>query len=147
MDLEKTFDKIESVVDDNVFSGEEKAQVYTDRLKLDLTSRFALPHLIRPILSLWAAGLFSFALIYGMIAGIVNGTEAMLAASAPITSAIIFYFDSRKKEKTLDKKIAASIQIEELKLKAQIKADKKKDRHERQAERRSRREPSGNPLQ
>ena len=153
-----TVDKALAFADDAFESGEEREATRTERLKLDTTSPFKLPHLIRPISFIWAMAnetILTWATIFVVFfAGDVDpeastALMAALAANTAVLSTIVgFYFNGRSSEKKAAKKAAAdalimktktkaAVQLELIKTRAQRKADKKKERHERQQERRN----------
>jgi len=131
IDVDKIINSVGSQVDNNTESSEERQATLTERLKIDATSPFKLPQLIRPILALWSALTFTTAQIYCLYAGLVGGVEVMSANSAIMLGIIGFYFNSRRNEKINDKKTEAAIKIEEIRVKAEVKKDRKEARRAR----------------
>jgi hypothetical protein len=130
---------------------EEYTQQSTDRLLVDTTSPFKLPHLIRPILGIWVTALYSAIIIYGLISGLLSFKDALEATAILVGGVFIFYFGSRGFEKVTElrgktqvkiaqenakveaKKTEADIKITELNTKAEIKRQKKIDRQDRRS--------------
>jgi hypothetical protein len=130
---------------------EEYTQQSTDRLLVDTTSPFKLPHLIRPILGIWVTALYSAIIIYGLISGLLSFKDALEATAILVGGVFIFYFGSRGFEKVTElrgktqvkiaqenakveaKKTEAAIKITELNTKAEIKRQKKIDRQDRRS--------------
>ena len=135
IDIDKTLDKALNFADDSFESREEAESTRTRRQEIDMTSPFRLPHLIRPIMAIWAMAIYSFALIFGMIKGQVDGLEALGSAAAILISIVGFYFNSRKMEKVTAKKAQAAIQLEAMRTRADLREERKESRHERREER------------
>jgi len=131
IDVDKIINSVGTQVDNNTESSEERQATLTERLKIDATSPFRLPQLIRPILALWSALTFTTAQIYCLYAGLVGGVEVMSANSAIMLGIIGFYFNSRRNEKINAKKTEAAIKIEEIRVKAEVKKDRKEARRDR----------------
>ena len=131
IDVDKIINSVGNQVDNNTESSEERQATLTERLKIDATSPFKLPQLIRPILALWSALTFTTAQIYCLYAGLVGGVEVMSANSAIMLGIIGFYFNSRRNEKINAKKTEAAIKIEEIRVKAEVKKDRKEARRAR----------------
>ena len=131
IDVDKIINSVGSQVDNNTESSEERQATLTERLKIDATSPFKLPQLIRPILALWSALTFTTAQIYCLYAGLVGGVEVMSANSAIMLGIIGFYFNSRRNEKINAKKTEAAIKIEEIRVKAEVKKERKEARRDR----------------
>ena len=110
-DVTKLVDKVTS-------TSEERDEVLTERLKLDTTSPFMLPHLIRPIIAL-----------------VLLTLQILLNAAA-----IGFYFNSRKAEKMQAKNAMASIEIANIQAKATVNEKKRVDRQDRKDKRRQARQ-------
>jgi len=143
--------------DDLTTSKEEYNQQATDRLTVDTTSPFKLPHLIRPILGIWVTAIYSAIVLAGLLTGRLSYIDALQATEVLVGGVFIFYFGSRGFEKVAEQrgkaqiKIAAekskaeiakseaAIKIEELRTKAEIKEDRKEARADRKAERQERR--------
>jgi len=131
IDVDKIINSVGSQVDNNTESSEERQATLTERLKIDATSPFKLPQLIRPILALWSALTFTTAQIYCLCAGLVGGVEVMSGNSAIMLGIIGFYFNSRRNEKINAKKTEAAIKIEEIRVKAEVKKERKEARRDR----------------
>lgn len=113
--VSKLIDSIGGNADKLTESDAERQATLTERLKIDSTSPFKLPQLIRPILALWSAVTYTGAQIYCLYAGLVSGLEVMSANGAIMLGIIGFYFNSRKNEKVNAKKVDAAIKIEKIK--------------------------------
>jgi hypothetical protein len=148
---------------DEAFESEEERQAtLTERLRLDTTSPFKLPHLIRPMSTIFSAVIWGISIIWVLIIATVMinkiGIEAASTAIMSSDSIIMyilaatttnyathigFYFSSRKVEKNTAKKASAAIEVEKIKLVASIKAgeraEKRDEREERREERREKR--------
>ena len=142
--LFSTVDNITDTVGNNIESEQERQATLTERLRIDTTSPFKLPHLIRPISFIWAMGLQTLlSVIVVVMAFNQNPTDttSILAVvgsnGAILTSMVGFYFSSRKQEKINLEKVKAAVKIEEMKTGAAIKEEKKDNR----AERREKRKP------
>lgn len=136
--INKGIETVTNFADDSFESKEEAEATRTERQKIDLTSVFKLPHLIRPILALWTAVAFSFALVYGMVTEVVTGLEAMGATTILVTAAIKFYFESRKAEKIMTMKASGALEMEKIKVKENIRKDKVAEKAEKKRLRKSR---------
>ena len=131
IDVDKIINSVGTQVDNNTESSEERQATLTERLKIDATSPFKLPQLIRPILAIWSALTFTLAQIYCLHKGLIDGVEVMSANSAIMLGVIGFYFNSRRNEKINAKKTEAAIKIEEIRVKAEVKKDRKEARRAR----------------
>ena len=125
IDIDTKVDKALDIFDKKVTSRE---QVRTDRLNIDNTSPFKLPHLIRPIAFIWAMVLQTVLSVvvlwkYPDQLLIVFGSN-----TAILTSIIGFYFNSRKQEKITAKKASEAIQIEKDKTKQETIKDRREYR-------------------
>jgi hypothetical protein len=150
INIDKTLERAVNFADDSFESREEAENTRTQRQEIDMTSPFRLPHLIRPIMAIWAMAIYSFALIFGMIKGQVDGLEALGSAAAILISVVGFYFNSRKMEKVTAKKAQAAIELEKMKTRSELREerldnkeqrreDKREAKEERKEERRERR--------
>jgi len=146
VDINKALSDVTNLVDDSFESADERQQTNTERQRIDLTSPYKLPHLIRPIITLWSMGLFTFVVVFGAITG-ESDPYIIGAVASVMFSAIGFYFDSRKREKiaykqamTETKKAEAAIKIETIRAKMEVKEDKKDSRIERRERRRAARD-------
>jgi hypothetical protein len=136
----KSVDKAVAFADKSFESEQEAQKVSTDRLSLDLTSPYKLPHFIRPILALGTFFMWATSIIWTLIIATVqvNPIEASLQLLSPDSiilyilgsttttfgTTIGFYFHSRRKEKVQAKKDLAEVQMNEAKLKAAIALEK-----------------------
>ncbi len=135
----------------------------TERLRIDTTSPFKLPHLIRPISTMYSGVIWGISIIWALIiASVLISKVGIEAASSQIMSSdsiimyilaattanygthIGFYFRSRGNEKINAKKAYAAIEIERHKAKVAIKReemdlyiDKKEARQERKNKKRN----------
>ena len=142
--LFKTVDNITDTLGENIESEQERQATLTERLKIDTTSPFKLPHLIRPISFIWAMGLqtiLSLMVIVLAFNSTPTDTTAILAIVGSngtiLVSMVGFYFSSRKQEKINLEKVRATVKIEEMKVANQLTEEKKDNR----AERREKRKP------
>lgn len=131
IDFDKIINSVGTQVDNNIESSEERQAMLTERLKIDSTSPFKLPQLVRPILAIWSASTFTLSQIYCLYKGLVGGVEVMSANSAIMLGVIGFYFNSRRNEKMNAKKTEAAIKIEEIRVKADIKKERRAARRNR----------------
>lgn len=157
----ETVDKALKFADDSFESREEAEASRTERLKLDTTSPFKLPHLIRPYSFIWAMAnetvltWATIAVVFFMekVDPIASNTLiAALAANTAVLSTIVgFYFNGRSSEKRVAKKAAsdavllktktkAAVQLELIKTRAEEKSDKRKLKHEQRMERKESRD-------
>ena len=137
IDVDKIINSVGTQVDNNTESSEERQATLTERLKIDATSPFKLPQLIRPILAIWSALTFTLTQVYCLYKGLIDGVEVLSANSAIMLGVIGFYFNSRRNEKINAKKTEAAIKIEEIRVKAEVKKDRKESRQERREARRN----------
>lgn len=119
----ETAEKAMALIDDSFESREEAEQTRTERQKIDLTSTFRLPHLIRPWMAIWGMISFSAVQAWCLYAGLLTGLEAMAANTAIVMAIIGWYFNSRKAEKTMAKQMAGQLAIVRLKAKAAVKIE------------------------
>lgn len=136
-------DKAINQIDKAILSDQEREQMLTERQRIDMTSPFKLPQLIRPILAIWGAATYTIAQIYCLALDLISGQDVMIANGGIVLTIIGFYFNSRKAEKINAKKVEAAIKIEEAKNKLtverekmEIKEDKKQSRQDRRQARR-----------
>jgi len=116
-------DKVSDNADRFVESGEERQSTLTERQKIDMTSPFKLPQLIRPVLAIWSALTFTLTQWYCIAQGLVEGDEALLANGVIMSGIIGFYFQSRKAEKVSTKKFQAEVEIQKMNAEASIKIE------------------------
>ena len=111
------------------------ANQQSERLKIDTTSPFKLPHLIRPISFIWAMvnetilTTSTILAVFILDTSNVNAVNALIAAlaanSAILTTIIGFYFNSRRNEKISMNNSRAAIKIKRLETKAKIKRNRR----------------------
>lgn len=148
-DLTSLLDSGGNIADKMTTTDHEVAQELTKRLSIDLTSPFKLPHLIRPISFIWAmanetilttATIFVVFFVKDADSNSVNTLMVALAANTTILTTIVgFFFQSRKNEKIAFNNSAATVKLEEMKLKHEIEQEVLKDKHEEKASRRANR--------
>ena len=119
----ETAEKAMALIDDSFESREEAEQTRTERQRIDLTSQFKLPHLIRPYMAIWGMITFTVAQAYCLYADLITGLEAMGANTAIVMAIIGWYFNSRKAEKTIAKQMTGQFAITQLKAKTAIKIE------------------------
>jgi hypothetical protein len=119
----ETAEKAMALIDDSFESREEAEQTRTERQRIDLTSAFKLPHLIRPYMAIWGMITFTLAQAYCLYADLITGLEAMGANTAIVMAIIGWYFNSRKAEKTVAKQMAGQFAIVQLKAKTAVKIE------------------------
>ena len=134
-------EKVADLTDEFIHTREEQSQVYTERQRIDLTSPYKLPHLIRPLTLIFTAFLFLMVVVaelFGHFWGLkeIDHILSGIVATA-FTTAMGFYFRNR----TLEKQVAKRAQneerrqkqlndIEEKKLKHELRMQEKKESHE-----------------
>ena len=111
------------------------ANQQSERLKIDTTSPFKLPHLIRPISFIWAMvnetilTTSTILAVFILDTSNVNAVNALIAAlaanSAILTTIIGFYFNSRRNEKISMNNSRAAIKIKRLETKAEIRREER----------------------
>jgi hypothetical protein len=148
VDIDKTISEGLDFADDSFESREENESTRTERQKLDMTSPFKLPQLIRPISFIWAMAnetILTWATIFvaffakDVDPNAANTLMAALAANTAILTTITgFYFNSRKAEKIVAKKAEATLQIEKMK----VRESKREARHQRKMEKRAKKKES-----
>lgn len=111
VDIDGKIDKVLNIVDSKISSDKEREQIRTDRLNIDNTSPFKLPHLIRPIAFIWAMVLQTVLSVVSLFEYPDQLLIVLGSNTAILTSIVGFYFNSRKQEKLVAKKAAAAIQI------------------------------------
>lgn len=131
----KAADKIIDAVDDNVYSEQESQQERTERLRIDMQSDNPIAKIIRPVVTLIVALVWSFAMVFSFFR--TAPSEVIYSISAVFTMCIGFYFHSRRQEKIAAKKTDAAIKIEAMKTKHELREEKRDNRQERKSERRN----------
>ena len=120
------------------------ANQQSERLKIDTTSPFKLPHLIRPISLIFSGIIWGISILWTLVlatilimkVGIEQASDLMLSSDSIIMYILAaattnygtqsgFYFDSRKKEKISLKNANAAIKIKRLETKAEIKREER----------------------
>jgi hypothetical protein len=120
---------------DNIYSTKKAEEDRTERLRIDNTSTFKLPHLIRPIAFIWGLALQTILSIYAIIT-IPDQLLIILGSNTAIVTTMVgFYFNGRKQEKIIAKQSAAAIKIEEEKVKQERVKEKRAFRLQRMRER------------
>ena len=122
--VSKLIDSIGSNADKLTESGEERQATLTERLKIDATSPFKLPQLIRPIIALVAL-LLQIGIFVASVMEIPLSEHIIYEIGALNAATIGFYFNSRRNEKINAKKTAAAIKIEKIKARRDVKRNKR----------------------
>ena len=121
-------------------SDDEVNEQLTERLRIDLTSPYKLPHLIRPMSTIYSGIIWGISIIWALIIssvminkiGLEAATKALLdpsslmmyvlaATTANYGTHIGFYFQSRKNEKIAFKNADANIEIKKMEIKHEAK--------------------------
>ena len=145
IDIDEAIKSVTKLVDGSIESEQERQITLTERLRIDNTSPFKLPHLIRPIAFIWAMALQTALSITALFQD--GDLLVILGSNSAILMTMVgFYFSSRKAEKINAKKVFAAIEIEKEKAKVEIKKDeailsenKKQARIDRKEQRRENR--------
>ena len=124
--LKDTFDGIDKLTE----SGEERQATLTERQKLDTTSPFMLPQLIRPIIPLCTMAM-QIAIFVAMFLEIEVPTDIVWEVGALNAATIGFYFNSRRNEKINSKKVQAAIKIEKIKARSSKRMSRRERRQEK----------------
>lgn len=119
----KLIDSVGSNADKLTESGEERQATLTERQRIDSTSPFKLPHLVRPIIALIAL-LLQVGVFVAAICGVILPEHIVYEIGALNTATIGFYFNSRRNEKINAKKTAAAIKIEKIKARKERKRNR-----------------------
>jgi len=119
----KLIDSVGSNADKLTESGEERQATLTERQRIDSTSPFKLPHLVRPIIALIAL-LLQVGVFVAAICGVILPEHIVYEIGALNTATICFYFNSRRNEKINAKKTAAAIKIEKIKARKERKRNR-----------------------
>jgi len=130
IDATKLIDTVGSAVDKNFESGEERQKQLSSRHRVDMSSDSWLSKNIRPLtlifLMLCEAGI--------IVAGILGKTIDLAITSQIgllLFGAFGFYFNSKKGERIMEKRIEGAAKIERIRVDAQIKEKRKNKRLER----------------
>lgn len=104
----------------------------TMRHKMDMTSAFKLPQLIRPIMAIWSAvneTILGWATIVIALSdnpsqeGVMAIGTALASNTVILTTIVAYYFKSRKEEKIAAKNASANIEIKKMELEAEIERE------------------------
>lgn len=144
-----------NIVDGFHESAEERQQTLSARHKVDMTSDSWFAKSVRPIVTMFTGLIWGIVSVVMLIKYFREGfssdewtaiTAYYGLVSAPFTTCIAWYFESRKREKMEAQKLKtatanaeANIKVEELRTRAEIKQTRKEARHERRLERRKQR--------
>ena len=141
-DLGKIADNLTSTAD-------EKDTHLTERLRIDLTSPFKLPHLIRPYITLGSWGIWAINILWVLVlASIAKSMDTfsvqlalytLAATTANLATCVSWYFSSRRNEKIQAKNAEAIIIMEEIKIKEQIRKEKVAEKVSRKEARKAKR--------
>ena len=115
--------EIGKIADNLISTGEERDAELTSRLKIDTTSPFMLPHLVRPIIALSLLAMQTM-LFVAMFMGISVPSDIVWQVGGLNAASIGFYFNSRKAEKLQTKNAQATIELEQIKVKEVIRQEK-----------------------
>jgi len=139
MDIDKVLegiDKVGEIVDDSFESEQERQETLTERQRIDLSSPYKLPHLIRPVITLWSMLVWNVSVVWSL--AVTQPDPYVLAATSGILASCVgWYFDSRRREKIADKKMQSEQAVMQDKTKAAIKLELIKTRADIRAERRA----------
>lgn len=138
IDIDKALEEVTDVVDDSFESGEERQKALTERQRIDMTSRYILPQIIRPIIALCLL-VMQIAVIVAIFFGVEVPTDIIIQVGALNTVAIGFYFNSRKMEKINAKRVEGAIKIQSEKAKVEVIRERQEIRDLKKDNRRERR--------
>ena len=131
LDVDKALEKVTNLADDSFESEDERQKQLTERLRVDMTSPFKLPHLIRPISFIWAMTLQTILSLITVVMAFrstpANETSilAVMGSNTGILMTMVgFYFGSRRAEKINAQKVEAAIKIEDGKAKVELQKAK-----------------------
>jgi hypothetical protein len=128
-------DDVFETVDDNIYSRAEHEADITSRHLADSKSDSKLSKAIRPVITIWAMAINTFIWVWAIVTQTWPDPTMTITAGGVLTSAIGFYFYSKKTERVVAKKAAAAIQI--VKMEAKL-ANKEKRQQLRDAKREAR---------
>ena len=114
LDLFKGLDKVADIADDNILSQQEKENILTKRLEIDMNSDNQLAKMIRPLITLISCTVWGFVHVAAVFKEVPS--EVMWSADAAFMTSIGFYFDARRREKITQRKEFANIKIEKEKV-------------------------------
>lgn len=136
--LDKSIESISKTVDNSIESDQERRESLLESQRIDLTSPFKLPHLIRPIAFIWAMSLQTISSIIVLVLAFksdpIDSSTIMVVVSsntAILTTIVGFYFASRKNEKISFNRNAAALALEEMKNKAEFKREEFRLKHKK----------------
>ena len=132
-DLMKGINKGAEILDDNFLSQQEKENILTKRLEIDMNSDNQLAKMIRPLITLISCTVWVFVHVAAVFKEVPS--EVMWSADAAFMTSIGFYFDARRREKITQRKEFANIKIEKEKVKQQRVLNRREARLERMKER------------
>lgn len=140
--LSNLTDSVSNGADKLATSDDEVQKELTERLKIDTTSPFKLPHLIRPIAFIWAMALQTILSIVVLFVAPEGDNEALMiifgSNSTILITIVGFYFQSRKNEKIAFKNAEANIELKALEIQNEARKEKlmlKEDIEDRKLER------------
>ena len=128
-DLLKGFDKVADIADDNILSRQEKENILTKRLEIDMNSDNQFSKTLRPLVTLLACSLWLFVHVMAVFKEVPQ--EVLYSSDAAFMTTIGFYFDARRREKITQRKIFADIKIEKEKVNQQRVLNRREARLER----------------
>ena len=126
----------------NIETGKDRQRTLTERQKIDMTSRYILPQIIRPIIALTAL-LMQIAILVAMFMEIDMPEHVVWEVGALNAATIGFYFNSRRNEKINAKKTEAAVKIEEIRTKHELREERRKHKAEIRAARKAVRKADG----
>jgi hypothetical protein len=132
-------DDVLETVDDNIYSRAEHEADITARHLADVKSDNWFSKTIRPLITLWAMAINTFIWVWAIVTQTWPDPTMTITAGGVLTSAIGFYFYSKKTERVVAKKAAAAIQIVKMEAKLANKKERQKLREEKREARKERR--------
>lgn len=137
-DLNEGLKDVTKLIDETFESSEERQTILTDRQRIDMTSRFLLPQIIRPIIAL-SLLIMQILVMVAIFMGVEVPTDIIIEVGSLNAVAIGFYFNSRKAEKVNAKRVEAAIKIQSEKAKVEIIRSKQELKELKKEKRRERR--------
>ena len=116
-------DSVGSNIDKNFESGEERQQQLSSRHTADMASDSWLSKNIRPITLIFLM-VCQLTIILGMLYGATIDPWIIGQVGTLLFGAFGFYFNSKKGESMMAKKVEGAMKIEEMRAKAQVDRDK-----------------------
>ena len=135
-DATKLIDSIGDSIDKNIESGEERQQSLTDRHKVDMSSDSWLSKNIRPLTLIFLM-VCQTAIIGAAIFGTIIDPWIVGQVGTLLFGAFGFYFNSKKGERMMAKRIEGATKIEEMKIKAQLKENRRDNKLDRKLARKN----------